>query len=69
MVTKEKDGNETFMDMLIQIEKQKYHFEFQLLEDNMAIRMYEYSAKETIREIERKRSTRSHLRCTNFIRM
>ncbi len=42
------------MDMLIQIEKQKYHFEFQLLEDNMAIRMYEYSAKETIREIERK---------------
>lgn len=48
----EKDDNETFMDMLIQIEKQKYHFEFQLLEDNMAIRMYEYSAKETIREIE-----------------
>ncbi len=42
------------MDMLIQIEKQKYHFEFQLLEDNMAIRMYEYSAKKTIREIERK---------------
>lgn len=48
----ESDEHETFMDMLIQIEQQKYHFEFQLLEDNMAIRMYEYSVKETIREIE-----------------
>ena len=48
----EAEENATFMDMLIQIEQQKYHFEFQLLEDNMAIRMYEYSARETIREIE-----------------
>lgn len=50
--TGEADENETFMDMLIRVENCKYHFEFQLLEDNMAIRMYEYSVKETIREIE-----------------
>lgn len=43
--------NETFMDMLLSVEDCKYHFEFQLLEDNMAIRMYEYGIKETIREI------------------
>lgn len=49
--TGEADENETFMDMLIRVEDSKYHFEFQLLEDNMAIRMYEYSVKETIREI------------------
>lgn len=45
------EGNETFMDMLVQIEECKYHFEFQMLEDNMAVRMYEYSVKETIRAI------------------
>lgn len=45
------DENETFMDMLIRVEDCKYHFEFQMLEDNMAIRMYEYSVKETIREL------------------
>ncbi len=50
--TASEDIHETFMDMLIQIEESKYHFEFQLLEDNMAIRMYEYGVKETIRELE-----------------
>lgn len=45
------DRSETFMDMLIRVGESKYHFEFQLLEDNMAIRMYEYCVKETIREI------------------
>lgn len=44
--------NETFMDLLLEVEGCKYHFEFQLLEGNMAIRMYEYSVKETIRELE-----------------
>ena len=49
---KEQSGeNETFMDMLLEVEGCKYHFEFQLLEGNMAIRMYEYSVKETIREL------------------
>ena len=37
--------------MLLEVEGCKYHFEFQLLEGNMAIRMYEYSVKETIREL------------------
>lgn len=45
------DESETFMDMLLRIENCKYHFEFQLLEDNMEIRMYEYGVKETIREL------------------
>ena len=49
---KEQNGeNETFMDMLLEVEGCRYHFEFQLLEGNMAIRMYEYSVKETIREL------------------
>ena len=46
------DDNSLFMDMLIQIEDCKYHMEFQLLEGNMAIRMYEYAVRETIREID-----------------
>lgn len=50
---KEQNGdNKTFMDMLIEVEESKYHFEFQLLEGNMAVRMYEYSIKETIRELK-----------------
>lgn len=40
------------MDLFLEVEGCKYHFEFQLLEGNMAIRMYEYSVKETIRELE-----------------
>ena len=50
--TGDADENEIFMDMLICVENCKYHFEFQLLEDNTAIRMYEYSVRETIREID-----------------
>ena len=40
------------MDMLLEVEGCRYHFEFQLLEGNMAIRMYEYSVKETIRDLK-----------------
>jgi hypothetical protein len=54
-LNREQVGDEqtssTFMDMILQIEDSKYHLEFQLLEDNMAIRMYEYAVKETISAI------------------
>lgn len=53
----DKELNETdnpsFMDMLFQIESSIYHMEFQLLEENMAIRMYEYGTKATIVQIHR----------------
>lgn len=48
----EDSESETYMDMFLGIEGSSYHLEFQLVEDNMAIRMYEYGIKETIREIK-----------------
>ena len=46
-----KERTSNFMDLLISIAGDKYHIEFQLLEGNMAVRMYEYSARETIKQI------------------
>ena len=46
-----KERASNFMDLLISIEGDKYHIEFQLLEGNMAVRMYEYSARETIKQV------------------
>ena len=54
----EIDENPDFMDMLVQIESDRYHIEFQLLEDNMDIRMYEYAAKESIQALHSNTSTR-----------
>ncbi len=54
-LNRELQGDETehakYMDMLLQIEDCKYHLEFQLERDCMAIRMYEYAVKDTIREV------------------
>ena len=39
------------MDKLVEIEDSRYHIEFQLLAGRMAIRMYEYGVRETLRGI------------------
>ena len=43
--------NPQFLDKLIEIEDSKYHIEFELLEGKMAVRMYEYAVKETVRTL------------------
>jgi hypothetical protein len=53
---KELPGNEdeetTYMDMLTEIEGDKFHWEFQLEEGSlMSIRVYEYAARETLRNV------------------
>jgi hypothetical protein len=45
-----KDEESTYMDMLTEIETNRYHWEFQLKEGGpMSIRVYEYGARETLR--------------------
>jgi hypothetical protein len=53
---KELPGNEdeetTYMDMLTEIEGDKFHWEFQLENDSlMSIRVYEYGTRETLRSV------------------
>lgn len=50
----EPDEEASYMDMLFSIAGNEYHWEFQLVEDHMAIRMYEYGIKETLRQIQNK---------------
>jgi hypothetical protein len=42
-----------YMDMLIAIEDDEFHWEFQLAEGHMSVRMYEYGTKETLRRLKR----------------
>jgi len=39
--------NATYMDLYFEINLERYHWEFQLLDGNIAIRMYEYGMKST----------------------
>jgi hypothetical protein len=47
-----KEEETTYMDMLTEIEGDKFHWEFQLQEGTlMSIRVYEYGARETLRSV------------------